>query len=687
MSSTLAIFALAATLAAEDSPAPIGNEPSPLVLVLGEHETVRRFQPLDPATFGEDGQRKLDYDFMLTETAGLSRRKVEADEPDGPVIPMGLGHAVDDGRPCVVLEMDRPQGKAAIRKGEGFALRFRTVEPDQLRATFGPGVYEGLAWLRFLQRNPGDPLAGERRHLLRLRLVVPGRRVVRLSLMGKASVGCRLKVNATVEEVLKEMSEIATNATPGDRLRIDLIPEGEPVARLDLPWPVPAGAWDPRNPGQHGERDDWAFPTPWLDEPLLVDDPGSKTETTIDGGTARSQVVRQSLRLPPLFAPGTLTAKLGPAGVDTGRTFETMIHSGLIVGPTLAFLNDRISIRAVFARGELGSAQLPDRIKVHIDPPSGPGKTFALLRDSRTTGHAAYLLDPKNSPRLLAPGYYKVTPATSDPAIDQALGSQAVVLAALEKDDSAARRERVAFLGATPIHWPLIVWLDSGRKDGSAHRAETRGALAMRAVRGPEEIDAISLRLSQISVPSRQRPHDNDKDGEIRFAGPGKTVNGPWAVDRQGITLDLTADIGAALRKQSRLVRGPRERYVRFLIEGVGPDRERIGRIFREPCSYKIAGQMEYYQEWAWLPGLIVLAGLVWWYIRRVGGGKKRASKKAPVSAETARPSPAPAGKGRFGHAWIEPERPTESSVSPEPPRRRLPDDAGPRPDGGKRRF
>ena len=311
-------------------------------------------------------------------------------------------------------------------------------------------------------------------------------------------------------------------------------PRGRRAATLDLPWPVPAGTWDPREPGPNGERAGWRVPEAWLDEPILVDDPGTQTELLVDKGPARSVVHRQSLRLPPLFAPGTLTARIAPVGSAPGGTPEIPVRSGLLAGPSLAFLNDRISLRAALAREGGGIASPPDKIKVRVDPPSGQGRTYTLSREARATGYASYILKPEESPRALAPGDYKVTPATGDPALDEALGGEVVVLAALEKDDTALRRERVAFLGATPIHWPLIVWLDSGRKDGSAHRAETQRAMFLKSDRGPEEIGGLSLRLSQISVPTRQRPHDNEKDGEIRFSGPGKAPQGPWTVDQSG---------------------------------------------------------------------------------------------------------------------------------------------------------
>jgi hypothetical protein len=681
---TLAVFLLAATLAMDDVPSPIGNEPSPMVLVLGEDAVVRRFQPLDPATFGENGQRLLDYDFEKSGAAGLTRRKVDGEEPGGKVVPLGLGEAVVDGSPCVVLEMDKPQGKAVLAKGVGFSLRLRAVEPNKLRETFGPGVYEGLAWLRILQRDPRDPLMGERKHLLRLSLVIPGRRVAQLSVTGTPAVGQRVKVVSAVEEVLARGEE---GAASNDRLRVELVPEGEAVATLELPWPVPAGAWDPRELGPHGERSGWAVPTAWLDEPILAGDSGSKAEVLVGQGPARSIVHRQSLRLPPLFAPGTLSARITPVGSAPQVTKEIPVRSGLLAGPSLAFLNDRLYFRAVLARGDGGIANPPEKLKVRVDPPSGQGKTFSLARDGRATGYASYALKPEDYPKVLAPGYYKITPATGDPALDEALGGEVVVLAALEKDDARLRRERVAFLGATPLHWPLIVWLDSGRKDGSLHRAETGGAIVLKSVRGPEEIGALSLSLSQFSVPPRQRPHDNQKDGEIRFSGPGKAPMGPWTFDRQGISLDFTADIDGATRRQPPLAKGPRERFARFIVEGIGPDKEKIGRIFREPCSYKIAAHWDYYLEWAWLPGLILLSLLLWWYIRRVGGGKNKVLKKAASSTSPARTSAPAADTGRFGKAWTEPEKQPEPSAPPEPPRRGLPSDPGPPSRDGKRRI
>ena len=71
MPSTLAVFLLVAMLSTDDKTSPIGNEPEPMVLVLGEDAYVRRFEPLDAATFGEDGRRRLDYEFAKADRDGL----------------------------------------------------------------------------------------------------------------------------------------------------------------------------------------------------------------------------------------------------------------------------------------------------------------------------------------------------------------------------------------------------------------------------------------------------------------------------------------------------------------------------------------------------------------------------------------------------------------------------------------
>jgi hypothetical protein len=694
---TLAIFLMLATVPQQDEKlSPVGNEPGPLVLILGQSEVIRRFQPFDPATFGEDGRRRLDYDFAKAEGAGgdgLARRKVDADEPDGPAIPLGLGLALNDGRPCVVLEMDRPQGKAAISKGVDFSLKLRAVEPNKLREKFGPGVYEGQAWLRFFQGGARDVLPGERKHLLRLRLVIPGRRVARLSVTGTPAVGRRFSVIATVEESLArpEDESSPTGDSRGDRLRVEIVPQGESTATLELPWPVPAGIWDPRETGSKGERAGWAIPPAWLDEPMLIGDPGSRTVLPVDDGPALSVIHRQTLRLPPLFAPGTLTAKLTPVGSASKVTEEIPIGSGLLAGPSLAFLKESISLQAKLAVSQDRSVNPPESIKVMVTDPEGHSEFYELTGERRATGYVWYnkLKNSKDKGRLRAslPGYYKCVPATGNAALDQALGGEVVILAVLEKEATALRRERVAFLGTTPIHWPLIVWLDSGRKDGSMHRAETRGAIALKSVRGPEEIGELSLTLSQIAVPARQRPHDDDKDGKIQFSGSEKTPRTRWPFNRKGISLDLVADIDAATSKKTLPAKGLRERSARFIVAGLGPDKEMIGRIFREPCSYKIAAHWDYYQEWAWLPGLILAAVGFWLYIKHVNAGNKNRSKnrsKATTKGSSTTPT---TGQSRFCKAWAEPEKKSEPTTSSEPPSRTPPKDPNSPPGDGKRRF
>jgi hypothetical protein len=686
---TLVVPLLLAIITADDNAGVIGNEPKPLVLVLGEKDLVEKFKPLADETFGKDGKRTLDYEFANGATAGLVRRKIDEEREEASVIPLGLGAAVADGRPCVVLEMDKVLGTRAITKGVGFSLRVRAVEPNKLREKFGPGVYEGLAWLRFVPRNATDAPTGVRKHLLRLRLAITGRRLAVLSVGGTAAVGQRVKVTAAVEEVVAGQANQEPDASrPTDRLRVEFVPEREDVSILELPWPVPPGAWDPRNVGPKQERATWIVPKAWLDEPILIGDAGSRTELLVDQGPVRSVVHRQSVRLPPLFAPGNLTARIVQSGVVSSRSVEVPIRSGLLAGPSLAFLNERIYLRAVLALGNGNIANPPETIKVRIDPPSGQGRVYVLPREGRSTGYASYALKSEDQPRILLPGYYRATPANGNPELDEALGREVVIQAALKIDDDAMRRERVAFLGATPIHWPLIVWLDAGRKDGSLHRAETRGAIQLKSVRGPEEIGALSLSLSMISAPSRQDTHDNVKDGVVRFNGPGKTPQGPWSFDQTGISLDLIADIDSATKATPALRKGARERSARFIVEGIGPDKERIGRIFREPCTYIIAAHWDYYLEWAWIPGLIVLALLLWWYFRSHGGRRAKKAEKRLAAPGASRPAPgvAATGEGRFGRASVEPETTPKPATPAEPPRRGLSKDPGP-PSDRKKRF
>jgi hypothetical protein len=706
---TLAVLLLAGMLPQDNLTFVTGVEPGPMVLVLGDPDAVLKFQPLDPETFGKDGLRRLDFDFKAGGAgANLARRKVD-DEKSTEPIPLRLPGATVDGRPCLVLEMDQVPGTAPLAKDIPFSLRLRAVEPDKLRQEYGPGVYEGLAWFRIFPDDPrgpnkeeqkqglSDSLKGGRQHQLRLRLVIPGRRVAQLKVEGTPAVGQRLKVFAAIEEVL---AGARSEASADDRLQVDIAPQGEAIAPLKLPWPVPVGAWDPQDPGAKGERSGWAVPEEWLDEPILGDGPGPKQDRLVENGPARSIVHRDSFRLPPLYAPGTLTVRISPAGATSRETDKIAVKSGLLVTPSLAFLpppgeppvpKERIVLRAILARGEGGVADPPDKVQVRVESPSGQSQTFTLSSDGRETGYVTYALKREQQPRVGKAGKYKVTPATGKPALDKILGGEVVVLVALEKDDSRLLgQERVAFMRAEPIHWPLIKLLNSNLENTSETGTKTLEAIKFKALLGTAEIDRLSLWPSPMTLDPPPGPHDNARDGDVHFAlvadPKSRTKGPPWTVDTEIIALALIVKIKPENQKAPPSIKkGIRTRSERFVIAGVGSDKEKIGRIFRESFSYKIAEPWDYYVEWAWLPGLILLGSLLVWYIRRAGGRKRKVPRKAASSkAASDRPGPAD-GRSRVRPAWTEPEPSAAPTKPPEPPRRELPKKPGPPPRSGKR--
>lgn len=702
MSLAFLVFALVSGTVPADDPASLKYQLH-VVRVLGD-TSPQVHDPLDIATFGEKGDRVVDYDLIEHDSykpARLIRRRISPEEDGEPevAIPLGIDKPVASGRPGVFLHA--PSGRASLAKGETFSLAIGQDEPEKLRAEYGPGVYEGFARLKITVRGGDDRkeqvVKGDRPHNIYICLVIPGRRAIKPKLAGIVSVGQRPKLLAAIEQVLPDEKE-PEKTTSDDRLHVKIEQEkesGNVDESWNLPWPVPAPiepdksvglAWDPRNLGSSKTMASGSVTGTWLDEPILVNDPGTEFPILVDHSKARSIFFRQTLALPPLFAPGKLSAWVETSGAKEAPRREIAVRSGLWASPGLAFLGEPIRIRAVLSRNDVTDP--PSTVSVQVTSPDGKvPKTYELRRDENVKGYWLYDLkgiNDRDRPRASVAGYYRIRglPIPNRPELNEALDREIRVFVALKRDDRRLRNhERVAFVGTPPIHWDIVRWWSSYLKDGALHSARTANAIELRAERGPEEIEGLTARITS-------DPPDTETDGVVGFVGPGaRNPETFWSFDQKTLPLALSVNIDAQVKNKA-LTQGPRLQEARFLVSGKKGD-QAFGRIFVEPIAYEIASQSKYYLELAVPVGLILAAGVIVWAIIRKGRGTRGRPKKGKKRGGLPPTSPQSTG-GYFDGGYSPPvdlSTPTPPPTQDEPPQTPFLDKPAPPSGGGGNYF